>query len=84
MEEFVAYQMAQNEASRIWHEAKVNNDYAAFEPHLAKLIEYQRRFAGYMRPELPAYDALLDQYEKALRWRRSMHILRMCAQSSCR
>lgn len=66
MEEFVAYQMAQNEASRIWHEAKVNNDYAAFEPHLAKLIEYQRRFAGYMRPELPAYDALLDQYEKGL------------------
>ena len=66
MEEFVAYQMAQSEASRVWHEAKPANDYAAFEPHLAKLIDYQRRFAGYMRPELPAYDALLDQYEKGL------------------
>lgn len=66
MEEFVAYQMAQSESSRVWHEAKANNDYAAFEPHLAKLIEFQRRFAGYMHPELPAYDALLDQYEKGL------------------
>lgn len=66
MDEYVAYQMAQSESSRVWHEAKANNDYAAFEPHLAKLIGFQRRFAGYMRPELPAYDALLDQYEKGL------------------
>ncbi len=66
MEEYVAYQVAENEASNVWREAKGKNDYASFEPHLAKLIGYKRRFAGYMRPELPAYDALLDQYEKGL------------------
>ncbi|MBE5784388.1 MAG: carboxypeptidase M32 [Clostridiales bacterium] len=66
MEEFVAYQVAQNEAGNVWRQAKVNNDFAAFAPHLEKLIGYQRKFAGYIHPEMKAYDALLDQYEKGL------------------
>ncbi len=66
MEEFVAYQVAQNEAGNVWREAKVKNDFAAFAPHLEKLIGYQKKFAGYIHPEMPAYDALLDQYEKGL------------------
>ena len=66
MEEFVAYQVAQNEAGNVWRQAKVNNDFAAFAPHLEKLIGYQKKFASYIHPEMPAYDALLDQYEKGL------------------
>ena len=60
MEEFVAYQVAQNEAGNVWRQAKVNNDFAAFAPHLEKLIGYQKKFASYIHPEMPAYDALLD------------------------
>lgn len=66
MEEYVAYSVAVNEASAVWHEAKEKSDYALFEPHLAKIIDYNRRFAAYWNSEKPAYDVLLDIYEKGL------------------
>ena len=50
MEEYVDYQMVQSTANSVWHEAKVTNDYAAFKPHLAKLIDYNRKFALYYAP----------------------------------
>ena len=66
MEEYVAYQVAQNDASHAWHTAKVTNDFALFAPHLEKLIDYSRRFAGYWDSEKAPYDVLLDLYEKGL------------------
>ncbi len=66
MEEFVAYQVAQNEASGVWHTAKVTNDFASFAPHLEKLVEYSRKFAAYWDSEKAPYDVLLDRYEKGL------------------
>ena len=66
MEEYVAYQVAQNEASHVWHTAKVTNDFASFSPHLEKLIGYSRKFAGYWNSEKAPYDVLLDMYEKGL------------------
>lgn len=65
-EEFVAFTIAVQGAGQAWREAKANNDYASFEPHLAKIIDFQRRFAGYMNPNLPAYDVLLNEFEKGL------------------
>ena len=66
MDEYVAYQVAQNDATNAWHTAKLTNDFALFAPHLEKLLDFSRRFAGYWDSTKPAYDVLLDQYEKGL------------------
>lgn len=66
MEEYVEYQVAQNQASHVWHTAKATNDFASFAPHLEKLIGFSRKFAGYWDSENDPYNVLLDQYEKGL------------------
>ena len=66
MDEYVAYQVAQNEASHVWHTAKVTNDFASFAPHLETLVNYSRKFAGYWDSAKDPYDVLLDTYEKGL------------------
>ena len=64
MEEFVAYQELTNESSAVWHDAKEKSDWNMFAPYLEKLIAARRRFASLKNPAKPAYDILLDQYEK--------------------
>lgn len=64
MQEYVAYQTLVSDASDVWHDAKVKSDYAMFAPYLQQLIDYQRRFAGYKDASRPAYDVLLDSFEK--------------------
>ena len=64
MEEFVAYQELTNESSAVWHDAKEKSDWNTFAPYLEKLIAARRRFASLKDPAKPAYDILLDQYEK--------------------
>ena len=64
LEEFVAYQKLINEASAVWHSAKEASDYASFAPCLEKIVAARRRFASLKGPGKPAYDVLLDQYEK--------------------
>ena len=66
MDEYVVYDVARNEASHVWHTAKVTNDFASFAPHLEKLIEFSRKFAGYWDSEKEPYNVLLDTYEKGL------------------
>ena len=63
IEEYVEYQRIQSEASAVWHEAKVKSDYAMFEPHLKKLVEYNIKFAKYAAPERDPYDYWLDEFE---------------------
>ena len=64
MEEFIAYQELTNESSAVWHDAKEKSDWNMFAPYLEKLIAARRRFASLKDPAKPAYDILLDQYEK--------------------
>ena len=66
MEEYIAYEKLCVEAEDIWRTAKDTNDYPLFMPYLEKLIDFSRRISHYTRPDLPVYDALLDQYEKGL------------------
>ncbi len=65
-EEYVAYEVLLNDAQNIWHKAKNNDDFAAFQPCLEKIVEYNRKFAGYYHPEMEPYDALLNEYEEGL------------------
>ena len=64
MDEYVAYNQLVSDAGAVWREAKENNDYASFAPLLEKLIAARRRYAALKAPGKPAYDVLLDQYEK--------------------
>ena len=64
MDEFVAWQELTNEASAVWHDAKPKSDWSLFAPYLEKMIAARRRFAALKNPDKPAYDVLLDLYEK--------------------
>lgn len=63
-EEYVAYQTLVSEAGSVWHQAKEKSNFPLFAPYLEKIIDYNRRFAAYKNPDKPAYDVLLDDYEK--------------------
>ncbi len=65
-EEYVAYSVLMNQADVVWRKAKNNNDFASFAPILEQIVAYNRKFAGYYNPNLPAYDALLNEYEEGL------------------
>ena len=65
-DEFTAYSKLRNDSTAAWLEAKEKKDYGIFEPYLAQVIEYTRKFAAYRNADLPAYEVLLDSYEKGL------------------
>lgn len=70
-DEYVAYQVVLSDAQGVWAQAKVNNDFAAFAPHLEKIVFYNRKFAGYYDSKKAPYDALLNEYEEGI----SMEVL---------
>lgn len=63
-EEYMDYTMLVNEANDLWHRAKKDNDFELFRPVLERLVEYNRKFAGYYDAEKKPYDALLDEFER--------------------
>ncbi|MBQ3504094.1 MAG: carboxypeptidase M32 [Oscillospiraceae bacterium] len=65
-EEYVAYSVVVNDAQAVWEKAKNENDFAAFAPYLQKIVDYNRKFAGYYNPNMQPYDALLNEYEEGL------------------
>lgn len=65
-EEYVAFNVLCNDAQANWEKAKKNNDFSVFQPYLEKIVEFQRKFAGYYNAALPAYDALLNEYEEGM------------------
>ena len=62
----MAYAQLTNKASDVWHKAKENNDFAAFQPLLEQLVDVNRRFASYYDPDKAPYDALLNEYERGV------------------
>ena len=64
MDEYVEYSTLITQSTAVWHEAKEKDDYASFAPYLEKIIAYNRKFAAYKDDKRPAYDVLLDGYEK--------------------
>lgn len=62
-----------NKSSFVWAKARDDNDFAAFEPYLEKIVEYKKKFAGYRlteeeKKENPnaVYDVLLKEFEPSL------------------
>ena len=64
MEEYVAWQELTNESSAVWHEAKEKSDWSMFAPFLEKIVAARCRYASLKAPDKPAYDVLVDEYEK--------------------
>ncbi len=58
-----------SQAQQAWKQAREHNDFPAFEPWLAKMVDIARRKAAcYGTPDGgEAYDALLDEYEPGAR-----------------
>lgn len=65
-QEYVEYSMLLNDAQAVWETAKNESDFASFAPYLEKIVDFNRRFAGYYHPEMAPYDALLNEYEEGL------------------
>ncbi|MDR7587240.1 MAG: carboxypeptidase M32 [Armatimonadota bacterium] len=65
--EFVAARARHASASvQIWREARRRNDFPAFRPALAQMVELVRREADYLGYAEHPYDALLDHYEPGM------------------
>ena len=62
-EEYIGYSVLLNDAQAVWEKAKNEDDFAAFAPYLEKIVDYNRKFAGYYNANLKPYDALLNEYE---------------------
>ncbi len=65
-EEYVAFQVLLNDAQNVWQGAKNNDDFASFAPYLEKIVDYNRKFAGYYDASKAPYDALLNEYEEGM------------------
>ena len=66
VDEFVAFNVLCNDAQANWEKAKSSRDFSLFQPYLEKIVGYQKKFAGYYNPDVPAYDALLNEYEEGM------------------
>ena len=65
-EEYIAYSVIMNDAQAAWEKAKNDNDFDVFAPFLEKIIDYNRKFAGYYDASKAPYDALLNEYEEGM------------------
>ncbi len=50
----------------IWSQARQENDFKKFSPHLEKILELNREIANFLQYKENPYDALLDMYEPEL------------------
>jgi len=65
-EEYVAFTELVSKANAVWHDAKVNSDFASFAPYLEKIVDFNIKQAGWLHPEMKPYNALLDNFEEGL------------------
>jgi carboxypeptidase Taq len=52
---------------QVWEEARAENNYTKFQPHLAHIYELRRQYADYFKPYTHIYDPLLDDFEPGLK-----------------
>jgi carboxypeptidase Taq len=50
-----------------WAKARQNNDFKHFQPHLEKIVELVKEYAGYFAPYEHVYDPLLDRFEPGMK-----------------
>ena len=50
-----------------WEEARANDDFPHFQPHLEKIVELRRQYADFFAPYDHVYDPLLDDFEPGMK-----------------
>ncbi|MBR3020665.1 MAG: carboxypeptidase M32 [Clostridia bacterium] len=66
LKEFVEYEKFVVECQDVWHSAKLNSDFASYQPYLEKMVDYRIRFARYAAPDKDPYDYWLNEYEPGI------------------
>jgi carboxypeptidase Taq len=67
--DFVArFTRAKARAMEAWKEARADNDFAHFAPHLQEIVDLSLEQAETVGYEDRRYDALLDEYEPGMTW----------------
>jgi len=54
-------------AQHAWGQARAVSDFAAFRPHLERIIELKRQYVTFFPPSDHPYDVLLDDYEPGMK-----------------
>lgn len=54
-------------AQHVWEKARETSDFKIFAPHLEKIFEQKKRYAGFFGPYEHVYDPLLDDYEPGMK-----------------
>jgi carboxypeptidase Taq len=66
--EWVAnYAQATSDAHLVWEQARAENNFVMFQPHLEKIVELRRQYASFFEPYEHVYDPLLDEYEPGMK-----------------
>lgn len=60
------FSLATNESFEVWQEAKKQNDYSLFEPHLKNVVALRKEMISYQDNVTNTYEAMLDNYEQGL------------------
>jgi len=66
MNEYVEYQELLVNAGDVWHTAKEENNFEMFRPYLEKIFDTNKKFAGYLNPNMDPYDYWLNEFESGL------------------
>ena len=53
-------------AHSAWEEARANDDFSHFQPHLEKIVDMRRQYADFFKPYTHVYDPLLDDFEPGM------------------
>jgi carboxypeptidase Taq len=54
-------------AQQAWEQARANDDFAAFAPHLERVLELKRQYVTFFPPAAHPYDVLLDDCEPGMK-----------------
>jgi carboxypeptidase Taq len=54
-------------AQTVWQEARSEDNFTKFQPHLEKNVDLRRRYANFFAPYNHVYDPLLDDFEPGLK-----------------
>ncbi len=52
---------------QVWQEARIENNFARFQPYLEKIIDLRRQYAAIFAPYDHVYDPLLDDFEPGMK-----------------
>ncbi len=65
-DEYIAFAELCDASYDAWHKAKLENNYAIFEPYLKKVIETKKKFYGYRKSDLSIYNQMLNDFEPGM------------------